>query len=71
LACLRGLQDVKIPSVITFIAYWIVTLPLGFFLCITMEMGAYGMWVAFGIGLTISATLLAVRFLKISSQNKK
>jgi hypothetical protein len=29
------------------------------------------MWVAFGIGLTISATLLAVRFLKISSQNKK
>ena len=71
LACLRGLQDVKIPSVITFIAYWVVTLPLGFFLCITMEMGAYGMWVAFGIGLTISATLLAVRFLKISSQNKK
>ena len=68
LACLRGLQDVRVPSIITFVAYWLVTLPLGFFLCVTMNMGAYGMWIAFGVGLTISAVLLAVRFLKISTE---
>lgn len=68
LGCLRGMQDVKIPSVITFIAYWLVTLPLGYFLCIIMEMGAFGMWIAFGVGLTISAVMLVIRFLKISNQ---
>lgn len=71
LACLRGLQDVRVPSIITFVAYWLVTLPLGFFLCVTMNMGAYGMWIAFGVGLTISAVLLAVRFLKISTERTK
>ncbi|MDY3548401.1 MATE family efflux transporter [Riemerella anatipestifer] len=63
LGLLRGLQDVKIPSFITFIAYWLITLPLGYYLCINLNMGAFGMWIALGIGLTISATLLVRRFL--------
>lgn len=68
LGCLRGIQDVKIPSIITFIAYWLVTLPSGYFLCVTMNMGALGMWIAFGIGLTISAVFLVMRFIKVSSR---
>ena len=68
LGCLRGIQDVKIPSIITFVAYWIITIPLGYFLCVTMEMGAFGMWIALGLGLTISAFLLVRRFLKLSSK---
>lgn len=68
LGTLRGMQDVKIPSVITFIAYWLITIPLGYILCIEMEMGAWGMWIALGIGLTISAVLLVIRFLKLSSK---
>jgi MATE family multidrug resistance protein len=28
LGCLRGIQDVKIPSILTFIAYWVITIPL-------------------------------------------
>lgn len=71
LGCLRGLQDVKKPSILTFIAYWLITLPLGYFLCITMELGAFGMWIAFGVGLSISAILLVGRFLKISNKNSK
>ncbi len=68
LGALRGLQDVKIPSIITFIAYWIITIPLGYFLCVTMKMGAFGMWIALGLGLTISAVLLVMRFLKLSEK---
>ena len=71
LGCLRGIQDVKIPSIITFVAYWIITIPLGYFLCVTMEMGAFGMWIALGLGLTISALLLVRRFLKLSSKRIK
>ncbi|QCX52408.1 MATE family efflux transporter [Elizabethkingia sp. JS20170427COW] len=66
LGALRGIQDVKIPSYITFCAYWLLTIPLGFFLCYTLNMGAFGMWIGLGIGLTFSALLLVNRFLKLS-----
>lgn len=71
LGMLRGLQDVKIPSIITFIAYWLITIPLGYFLCVTMEMGALGMWIALGLGLTISAFMLVKRFLDMSARRIK
>ena len=71
LGALRGLQDVKIPSIITFIAYWIITIPLGYLLCVTFEMGALGMWIALGLGLTISAVLLVRRFLNLSQKRIK
>lgn len=68
LGALRGLQDVKIPSIITFVAYWLITMPLGYFLCVVLEFGAYGMWIALGLGLTISALLLVYRFHKLSNR---
>lgn len=68
LGMLRGMQDVKIPSIITFIAYWLITIPLGYYLCVTLGMGAWGMWIALGLGLTISALLLVARFLNLSSK---
>ena len=68
LGSLRGLQDVKIPSILTFIAYWLITIPLGYFLCVNMKMGALGMWIALGLGLTISAILLVFRFLKMANR---
>lgn len=68
LGILRGMQDVKIPSILTFIAYWLITIPLGYFLCYTLKMGAFGMWIALGLGLTVSAVLLVGRFLKLSKK---
>lgn len=68
LGTLRGLQDVKIPSIYTFIAYWLITIPLGYFLCVTLNMGAFGMWIALGLGLTISAVMLVKRFLNLSAK---
>lgn len=68
LGALRGIQDVKIPSIITFIAYWIITMPLGYYLCVSLKMGAWGMWIALGLGLTISAVLLVRRFLALSQR---
>lgn len=68
LGTLRGMQDVKIPSIYTFIAYWIITIPLGYFLCVTLQMGAFGMWIALGLGLTISALFLVKRFLNLSQK---
>jgi MATE family multidrug resistance protein len=68
LGTLRGLQDVKVPSIYTFIAYWLITIPLGYFLCVILNIGAFGMWIALGLGLTISAVMLVKRFLNLSAR---
>ncbi|MDZ7624441.1 MAG: MATE family efflux transporter [Ignavibacteriaceae bacterium] len=59
---LRGLTDVKIPTAITFIAYWIVGLPVGYLLGFNLEMGVQGVWIGLLLGLTTSAVLLTLRF---------
>jgi len=62
LGALRGLQDVKIPTYITFIAYWIVGFPISFFLGKTLGLGSQGIWIGLLSGLTASALLLYLRF---------
>jgi len=62
LGILRGLTDVKIPTAITFIAYWLVGLPVGYLLAFTLELGVQGVWYGLLFGLTTSAVLLTLRF---------
>jgi MATE family multidrug resistance protein len=59
---LRGLTDVKIPTLITFVAYWLFALPLGYLLGFTFEYGVEGVWVGLLIGLTASGIMLTIRF---------
>ena len=59
---LRGLMDVKIPTAITFIAYWVVGLPVGYLLGFTFNLGVQGVWIGLLSGLTTSAILLTLRF---------
>lgn len=62
LGALRGLQDVKIPTVITFIAYWLIGFPISFYLGLYTSMQSTGIWVGLLAGLTASAILLYIRF---------
>jgi len=62
LGVLRGMQDVKTPTVISFVSYYVVALPLEWLLGTYFGWGAIGVWVALAIGLTLSATLLISRF---------
>ncbi len=61
-SALRGLADVKIPTVITFLAYWIIGLPIGYALGIILGMGVTGVWIGLSAGLSVAALLLTVRF---------
>lgn len=63
---LRGLQDVKIPSVLIFVAYWIIALPLGYVLAFVFEWAAIGIWIGLLIGLTITASAMVIRFNRLS-----
>jgi MATE family multidrug resistance protein len=68
LGVLRGLEDVKVPTIVTLLAYWVLGLPLGYFLAFHMEMGAQGIWYGLLIGLTITAGLLFYRFHSLSKR---
>lgn len=61
---LRGIRDVKLPTAFVAIAYWILGIPVGYFLAFPLNMGASGIWLGFVIGLTASSVLLNTRFLK-------
>ncbi|WMY97631.1 MAG: MATE family efflux transporter [Arsenophonus sp.] len=69
---LRGYKDTRAIFFITFIAYWILGLPIGYILGLTnwliYPLGARGFWIGFIIGLTASAIMMIARILWI--QNK-
>lgn len=65
---LRGIQDVRIPTIITFIAYWVINLPVGYFLGFTLGLGVYGIWYGFVISLAITAFFLTWRFRILTRQ---
>ncbi|MCF8714563.1 MATE family efflux transporter [Joostella atrarenae] len=62
LGALRGLQDVKIPTIITFIAYWVIGFPISYYLGLKTSLGNMGIWIGLLSGLTIAAIFLYFRF---------
>jgi MATE family multidrug resistance protein len=66
---LRGIKDVKVPTLLIAIAYWVVGLPAGYALAFGLNMGAAGMWLGIIIGLTLASIFLIIRFLRMSAKN--
>jgi MATE family multidrug resistance protein len=65
---LRGMSDVKIPTAITFVAYWVIGLPAAWVLSGPLGMATPGIWWGLTIGLGFSALLMSVRFLVLSGR---
>lgn len=61
---LRGIQVVKPLMVISFISYFIISLPVGYFCGFVLDWGLVGVWMAFPFGLTTTGVLLWTRFRK-------
>ena len=68
LGALRGLQDVKIPTVITFVAYWVIGFPISFYLGLYTPLKATGIWIGLLAGLTAAALFLYLRFNYLTRQ---
>ncbi|MGM0417857.1 MAG: MATE family efflux transporter [Thermodesulfobacteriota bacterium] len=70
-SALRGYKDTNVTFLMTFTAYWIITLPLGYIISMTdiiiSPMGAQGFWISLIVGLTISGILLSLRLKKVSN----
>lgn len=59
---LRGLTDVRIPLLLSLFSYWIIAIPLSYFLGFSLQMGVKGIWIGLLFGLLLIAILLFVRF---------
>lgn len=68
---LRGIKDVKMPTVFIAIAYWVLGLPLGYLLAFHYGFGAKGIWLGFIAGLVFAAILLLLRFLRMSHKHNQ
>lgn len=69
---LRGYKDIKIPMFVMILAFWVLSIPLGYSLGMTHWFGepwqAKGFWVGIVVGLVVAAVLLSIRVYTISSQ---
>ena len=68
LGALRGLQDVKVPTLLCFIAYWLIGLPISYFTGKADVLGSMGIWLGLLSGLTASAIMLYIRFNMLSKK---
>lgn len=62
LGVLRGIGDVRVPTIATFASYWIIGLPGGYVLAFVLGLKVFGVWIGLLLGLTSSASLLTTRF---------
>lgn len=67
LGLLRGLSDVKIPTLITFSAYWIIGVPLAYLLAFRFGMAQLGIWIGLLVALGFASVLLTWRFIRSTS----
>jgi len=63
---LRGAGDTKTPMIANGVAYWLIGIPLGYFLCFRMHWGAVGIWTGLCIGLMLIGSALLITW-----QNRK
>ena len=68
LCILRGMQDVKATSVIAFIAYILITIPVGYLFAFVLNVGPQGLWMGYIFGLCAAAILLITRYRRIVSR---
>jgi MATE family multidrug resistance protein len=67
-AALRGYKDVNIAFIMTLISYWLICLPVGYFLAHYTGLGASGYWIGLTAGLLAASIGLSWRLLYIQKR---
>ena len=65
LGCLRGISDIRMPTLITLFNYSFWALPLCYYLGFHTSLGAIGIWIGLALGLLTASLALSFRFLQL------
>ncbi|MUP38045.1 MATE family efflux transporter [Labilibaculum euxinus] len=65
---LRGMSDVNIPTLLTFVAYFLVSLPTGYLCAFVFGMNEVGIWWGLPAGLGAASFLFMLRFRSLSNK---
>jgi multidrug resistance protein, MATE family len=65
---LRGLGETHTPMLANLVGYWVLGLPLGFFLCFGLKWGIFGLWIGLTLALIVIALALIARWKRDSER---
>ena len=68
---LRGLEDFKIPTLISLVGYWIIALPLAYWLAFILKLETVGVWIGLLVSLIFAAIILFLRLNYLINKNLK
>jgi MATE family multidrug resistance protein len=63
---LRGAGDTRTPMLCHLIAYWIIGLPLGYWLCFHLRWGAFGLWAGLSLALILIGVVLLLTWRRMT-----
>jgi multidrug resistance protein, MATE family len=61
MSVLRGAADTRVPTIVAGIGYWLIGLPIAFWLAFRSALGAVGVWIGLSVGLAVVGLILLVR----------
>ena len=67
---LRGLADVRVPMWLAYFFYWGVAIPAAYLLAFVLKAGAIGIWIGLALGLFTAATVLTLRFVRLTGPGR-
>ena len=65
---LRGVQDVKVPTLYAFTGYWLISFPIFYILGDVLDMRANGVWIGLAAGLFFCCVMMTRRFFRSASR---
>ncbi|WP_261664942.1 MATE family efflux transporter [Deinococcus sp. Marseille-Q6407] len=70
-ASLRGLQDTRVPLLLSLTSFWVLGMPTGYVLAFVLDYGPRGLWYGLLVGLVAAASLQMTRFLRLTARLKR
>jgi MATE family multidrug resistance protein len=65
---LRGLKDTRVPLLFAAISYWLIGFSAAYTLAFFTPLGAIGVWIGLSLGTAVHATLLVLRFHRLTNR---
>lgn len=66
LSVLRGMHDTTRPMILAGLSYWVIAMPIGWYLAFYTPLRETGVWLGLVIGLSFAAVLLWGRFIRLT-----